>query len=143
MSKKATKSPQKPPTVITLTLPDEGGLVRTGTILIQRGALAALRQFTYSDLAGITRALQDAAAQLMGIEKNPPPDLSTAPTQPPQTNSTPSAPDPANDTEDSDEAAEEGSDEGELDETVSEPGDETPAPIPASESSKPVTLSLF
>jgi hypothetical protein len=69
-SKKATTA--SPPTVITVTLPDEAAQIRTGTILVQRGTLATLRQFTYSDLTGIMKGIQDAAAQLMEVEKNPP-----------------------------------------------------------------------
>ncbi len=33
----------RPPTVITITLPDEGHLPRTGQILVQRGTLAIIR----------------------------------------------------------------------------------------------------
>ena len=64
MSKKTT-----PPTVITITLDPEG----TGTLIIQRGDLAALHQFAYTDLRDVVKALQDGANQLLAVEDNPPP----------------------------------------------------------------------
>ena len=80
MTKKNQKSIPKPPTIITLTLPDEDNLPRTATLLIQRGTLAAVRQFDYSDLTGSTHAIQEAAAQFMEVEKNPPPDFNSVST---------------------------------------------------------------
>ncbi len=62
----------KPPTVITITLPDEGHLPRTGQILVQRGTLAIIRQFVYSSLSEISAAIQQAAASLIQLEQNPP-----------------------------------------------------------------------
>ncbi len=145
MSKKTAKNQPRPPTVITLTLPDEGTLPRTGTLLIQRGTLAAVRQFVYQDLSAITKAIQDAAAQFMDIEKNPPPDFKS---------STPSTlvstPVPAD--ENATEAADDPTSESD---TTSEPTDTTPGsadtevqqiPIEASdndESARPITLSLL
>ncbi len=145
MSKNTAKNQPRPPTVITLTLPDEGTLPRTGTLLIQRGTLAAVRQFVYRDLSAITQAIQDAAAQFMDIEKNPPPDFKSS------TPSTPvSTPAPAD--ENAAEPADESTSESE---TTSEPTDTTPEPadteaqqIPidtsaADDSARPMTLSLL
>ncbi len=77
----------RPPTVITITLPDEGHLPRTGQILVQRGTLAIIRQFVYSSLSEISAAIQHAAASLIQLEQNPPeikPAVATAsPTEPP------------------------------------------------------------
>jgi hypothetical protein len=76
MSKKhsSTQGKVNPPITITVTLPDEGEMPRTGQILVQRGALATIGQFTYMDLAGISQAIQDAAVRLIQLEQNPPPD---------------------------------------------------------------------
>ena len=71
MPKKKT-STTRPPTVITITLPDEGHLPRTGQILVQRGTLAIIRQFAYSSLSEISTAIQQAAASLIQLEQNPP-----------------------------------------------------------------------
>ncbi len=145
MSKKTAKNQSRPPTVITLTLPDEGTLPRTGTLLIQRGTLAAVRQFVYQDLSAITKAIQDAAAQFMDIEKDPPPDFKSS------TPSTPvSTPAPAD--ENARAAADDPTSESE---TTSEPTDATPEPavaeaqqIPidtsaADDSARPIILSLL
>ena len=69
-----TQTQSNPSTVITITLPDEGTLPRTGQLLIQRGELGICTQFQYSDLAGISRALQEGAVLLMDTERNPPPE---------------------------------------------------------------------
>ena len=44
--KKSTKQ-AAPPLVTTLTLPEHDGIEHKGTLLIQRGDLAHVRQFTY------------------------------------------------------------------------------------------------
>src|SRR5262249_3336626 len=63
------KSPAFPPTVLTITLnPD-----KTGTLIVNRGDLAALSHFTYKDMNEIFTAIQQGAAQLAEVEKNPPP----------------------------------------------------------------------
>lgn len=65
--KKQTKTPV--PTILTLTLPDPGG---EGTLLIQRGELAHVRQFTYTQVNDIAEAVQAAMDALVLIESNPP-----------------------------------------------------------------------
>ncbi len=66
-----------PPTLITLTLPTpfNGGLPleqATATLLIQRGELAHLRQFTYILMDDLTAAIQDAYTALAAVESAPP-----------------------------------------------------------------------
>lgn len=57
------------PTIFTLTLPDPGG---NGILLIQRGELAHVRQFTYTEIPDIANAIQAAMEALVLIESNPP-----------------------------------------------------------------------
>ncbi|MEP6987192.1 MAG: hypothetical protein ABI970_16415 [Chloroflexota bacterium] len=78
---KNTKS-TAPPTLITLTLPSpsEGGLPldqATATLLIQRGDLAHMRQFTYVVVDDMTTAIKKAYIALASVEAEPPviPDL--------------------------------------------------------------------
>lgn len=74
----ATKQAAPPPTVITLTLPtpEDGGIApdrATGTILIQRGDWAHVRQFHYAGmLEDITAAMMNASEALGLVESNPP-----------------------------------------------------------------------
>jgi hypothetical protein len=70
MAKK--KRGKKKPTVITLTLPDEGGIQQTGSLLIQRGDLAKVFQFHYCNAGDITSAIKDATKELVELEKSPP-----------------------------------------------------------------------
>ena len=70
MAKK--KRGKKKPTVITLTLPDEGGIQQTGSLLIQRGDLAKVFQFHYCNAGDITSAIKDATKALVSLEKFPP-----------------------------------------------------------------------
>jgi hypothetical protein len=56
-------------TVITLMLPEPNN---EGTLLIQRGELAHVRQFTYSEISNIANAIQAAMEALAQIETNPP-----------------------------------------------------------------------
>ena len=63
---------KKKPTVITLTLPDEGGIQQTGSLLIQRGDLAKVFQFHYCNAGDITSAIKDATKALVSLEKFPP-----------------------------------------------------------------------
>jgi hypothetical protein len=60
------------PIIITITLPDEDKLVRTGQLLIQRGEQATLGQFEYSSLEDIMAAIERGTTRLMGVEANPP-----------------------------------------------------------------------
>ena len=59
-------------TLITLTLPPGGGSQRQGTLLIQRGELAQVRQFTFSKMSDITTAIHGAANALAELEIDPP-----------------------------------------------------------------------
>jgi hypothetical protein len=70
MAKKQQK--QAPPTVITVTLPQADGVQRSGTLLIQRGELAHIRQFSYTNLSEIAAVLKDAVVALSSVEANPP-----------------------------------------------------------------------
>lgn len=72
MASKKKQAP-KPDTVITLTLPSEGGIQRTGTMLIQRGDLARMSQFTYTNLGDIAHAIGEATGGLVEVEAAPPP----------------------------------------------------------------------
>ncbi len=72
---KSTK-PASPPTIITLTLPSPsgGGLPldqASATLLIQRGDLAHVRQFTYVVMDDMTTAIREAYAALAAVEAQP------------------------------------------------------------------------
>ncbi len=69
--KKSTKQ-AAPPTVITLTLPADDGTEHQGTLLIARGDLAHVRQFTYGDVSDITAAIKEAYIALAAVEAEPP-----------------------------------------------------------------------
>jgi len=67
--------PPTPPTILIVTLNADG----SGSLVAKRGDLAAIRQFTYREMKDIIAALQQGAAQLVAVEKDPPPaDLSSA-----------------------------------------------------------------
>jgi hypothetical protein len=78
MSDKKQSTKQAPPsTVITLTLPtpSEGGIPlerATATLLIQRGDLAHVRQFTYIVMEDLTTAIKEAYLALAAVEAEPP-----------------------------------------------------------------------
>lgn len=57
------------PIVLTVTLPDPDG---EAALIIQRGDLAHLRQFIYTQITDITEAVQAAMEALALIESNPP-----------------------------------------------------------------------
>jgi hypothetical protein len=74
--KQSTKQ-APPPTIITLTLPtpSEGGIPlerATATLLIQRGDLAHVRQFTYIVMEDMTTAIKEAYLALAAVEAEPP-----------------------------------------------------------------------
>ncbi|MCA9891450.1 MAG: hypothetical protein KC615_00610 [Anaerolineae bacterium] len=77
MPKKKRKQQTTPPTVITLTMPDEKHIQRSGTLLIRRGDLAKLCQFHYTNTGDIASAIDDAMQLLTDLEQNPP-DTSAA-----------------------------------------------------------------
>lgn len=78
MSDKQPSTKQAPPpTIITLTLPtpSEGGILleqATATLLIQRGDLAHVRQFTYVVVEDMTTAIKEAYIALAAVEAEPP-----------------------------------------------------------------------
>jgi hypothetical protein len=69
--KKSTKQ-AAPPTVITLTLPEDDGIEHKGTLLIARGDLAHVRQFTYLGVSDIAAAIKEAYIALAAVEAEPP-----------------------------------------------------------------------
>jgi len=75
--KKSSNKQVPPPTVITLTLPtpSDGGIPlehTTATLLIQRGDLAHVRQFTYVVVEDMTTAIKEAYIALTAVEAEPP-----------------------------------------------------------------------
>lgn len=80
-------SEQPTPIVFTLTLPDPGG---EGTLLIQRGDLAKLFQFHYTNTGDIASVIHDATDALIALENDPPPVIPDTP--PRKTTSQPAAP---------------------------------------------------
>jgi len=75
--KKQSTKQAPPPTIITLTLPtpSEGGIPlerATATLLIQRGDLAHVRQFTYIVVDDMTTAIKEAYIALAAVEAEPP-----------------------------------------------------------------------
>jgi hypothetical protein len=75
--KKQSTKQEPPPTIITLTLPtpSEGGIPlerATATLLIQRGDLAHVRQFTYMVMEDMTTAIKEAYLALAAVEAEPP-----------------------------------------------------------------------
>jgi hypothetical protein len=75
----AKKQPSKPDTVITITLPGEGGIQRTGTMIVKRGGLAQIRTFNYCNIADIALALDQGTEGLIAVEAAPPPVIATKP----------------------------------------------------------------
>ncbi len=71
MAKKSKQKP-KPPMVITLELPVEGGMPRTGTMVVKHGELAILHQFSYRTVADIMSAINDGVNHEMVVEADPP-----------------------------------------------------------------------
>ena len=70
------------PTLITLTLPPSDRLDGQGTLLIQRGTVAHLTQFTYIGVQDISVAIQSAYVVLAALENNPPVIPDAAPPTP-------------------------------------------------------------
>ena len=59
-----------PLVIITITLPTNEG--EHATLLIQRGDLAHMRQFAYTDLDDVAAVLHESANSLLLIESDPP-----------------------------------------------------------------------
>jgi hypothetical protein len=75
--KKPSTKQAPPPTIITLTLPtpSDGGIPlerAAATLLIQRGDLAHVRQFTYVVVDDMTTAIKEAYIALAAVEAEPP-----------------------------------------------------------------------
>ncbi len=75
--KKPSSKQAPPPTIITLTLPtpSDGGIPlerAAATLLIQRGDLAHVRQFTYVVVDDMTTAIKEAYIALASVEAEPP-----------------------------------------------------------------------
>lgn len=57
---------------IVLTIPEASDTPQPATLLIQRGELAHIRQFTYSDAAALGAVIAEAIDALAAVESNPP-----------------------------------------------------------------------
>lgn len=71
-NKKQSTKQAAPPTVITLTLPEDDGIEHKGTLLIARGDLAHVRQFTYLGVSDLAAAIKEAYIALAAVEAEPP-----------------------------------------------------------------------
>jgi hypothetical protein len=71
-NKKQSTKQAAPPTVITLTLPEDDGIEHQGTLLIARGDLAHVRQFTYLGVSDLAAAIKEAYIALAAVEAEPP-----------------------------------------------------------------------
>ena len=81
MSKTKTSPPKPtPPTVITLTLPEQDEETRSGTLVIARGDLAHIGQFTYTSLSDLTAAIKAGFVALARVEADPPKDVTASTT---------------------------------------------------------------
>ncbi len=60
------------PLVLTLTLPEADSESKTGILLVQRGDLARVHQFTYEHVADLTEVIADALIAFAAVEANPP-----------------------------------------------------------------------
>jgi hypothetical protein len=71
-NKKQSTQQAAPPTVITLTLPEDDSIEHQGTLLIARGDLAHVRQFTYLGVSDLAAAIKEAYIALAAVEAAPP-----------------------------------------------------------------------
>jgi hypothetical protein len=80
----SSKPSTSKPTVLTLTLPEADSESRTGTLLVQRGDLARVHQFTYERIADLTEVIADSLGAFAAVEADPPiiPDLPSPKPQP-------------------------------------------------------------
>ncbi|MBK9750804.1 MAG: hypothetical protein IPO91_29135 [Chloroflexi bacterium] len=58
--------------MLTLTLPDADSESKLGTLLVQRGDLARVHQFTYEPVADLTEIIADALIAFAAVEADPP-----------------------------------------------------------------------
>ncbi len=82
--KKQSTKQSPPPIIISLTLPtpSEGGIPlerATATLLIQRGEMAHVQQFAYSDMASLGAIIAEAMEALAAVEASHPPVIPEAP----------------------------------------------------------------
>lgn len=93
MSKSKGSQP-KPALTITLTLPESDDEPRNGTLLIARGELAHVRQFTYASLSDLTTVIKDGMLALAAVEADPPviTEAPVSPPPPPKSAAKPEAP---------------------------------------------------
>jgi hypothetical protein len=66
------------PTIITLTLPEQDEETRSGTLVIARGDLAHIGQFTYTSLSDLTAVIKSGFVALASVEANPPKEVSAS-----------------------------------------------------------------
>jgi hypothetical protein len=138
MSKK--KETPKSPIVISITLPDDDNVPRTGQILVQRGSLATFCQFAYSSLSEISAAIQQAATSLIQLEENPP-AISPASTVAPQPNAITEAQEPVE--ADDDTGGADAADIPDDVERVTEFTDEAEAPLAEEPSARASQMELI
>ncbi len=86
---------ETPATVVTLTLPDKDASRDSATILVQRGDLARVHQFTYSHIGALSDIIAEALIALDAVEADPPviPEPPAAP-PPARKTATPAKPAP-------------------------------------------------
>ena len=68
--KKATTKPLS--ATLTLTIPHGESESRSGTLLVQRGDLARVHQFTYTQIADLTDIIAEALVAFAAVEAHPP-----------------------------------------------------------------------
>lgn len=90
--KKATTKPLS--ATLTLTIPHGESESRSGTLLVQRGDLARIHQFTYTQIADLTEVIADALVAFAAVEAHPPIVPETQPLPKPQATKQVEAPQP-------------------------------------------------
>jgi len=61
-----------PSIIITLTLPAVDDETKTGALLVQRGDLARVHQFTYTRVSDLTEVIAEALSAFAAVEAHPP-----------------------------------------------------------------------
>jgi hypothetical protein len=88
-----TKKGTKPPLVLTITLPSIDDDELSGTLLIQRGELGHICQFTYSHLDDLAGIIKDGVMALAAVEAEPP--IIAEPAPPPVDSTSTKSPPPS------------------------------------------------
>ncbi len=70
--KKKTSSPD---TTISITLPGEGGIQKTGTVIVQRGELGTIKQFPFTGEGDVAHFVGQAFEALKEVEAQPPAEV--------------------------------------------------------------------